>query len=278
MIYKIWHQTNYTYPDTVQLMPHILRLTPRTDSSQSLISSHILVEPSLDRIYDSLDLNNNWAKHCFFADPVSHLKITAQSIVETKESNPFEFYVEPDCAYLPRLEVQGVQNNLFTQPSIEKPKILDLISRELHRKFDGYTLAVLVELCRTLSNCIAYKERVEGPPRSAFDTWNLKVASCRDFAVLFRDCVQILGLPARFVSGYAEGPVIHSNSMHAWTEVFIPGAGWKGFDCTSGLMTDHRYVAVASAYEPQDVSPVVGFFKGNTASVKPEVRVTITAS
>ena len=105
-----------------------------------------------------------------------------------------------------------------------------------------------------------------------------KCGACRDVSVLFNDACRSLGLPARFVSGYFEGdPDNPENDLHAWSEVYLPGAGWRGFDPTHGLAVAARHVALIAGIEPDQAAPLTGSFRGTEATSEIEFDVKIRA-
>jgi transglutaminase-like putative cysteine protease len=126
------------------------------------------------------------------------------------------------------------------------------------------TYGLLARLCTAISQSLTYQIREQPGVQSAAQTLARGIGSCRDFANLFMEAARFLGLAARFVSGYLNAPYAdgRSGSTHAWAEVYLPGAGWKGFDPTSGEIAGSRHIAVAVARLPDMVSPVTGAFLG----------------
>ena len=126
------------------------------------------------------------------------------------------------------------------------------------------TYALLARLCAGINQSLTYQIREQPGVQSAVETLTRGIGSCRDFANLFMEAARFLGLAARFVSGYLNAPFEdgRSGSTHAWAEVYLPGAGWKGFDPTSGEIAGSRHIAVAVARLPEVVSPVTGAFVG----------------
>jgi transglutaminase-like putative cysteine protease len=133
---------------------------------------------------------------------------------------------------------------------------------DLQRPMETFTL--LDQLNRAIAGRFAYRMREEPGVQSPAQTLEFGSGSCRDFAALFMESCRHLGLASRFVSGYlhAEANDAGEGSTHAWAEVYLPGAGWKGFDPTSGLVTGNRHIAVAVARHPEAVPPVAGSYLG----------------
>jgi transglutaminase-like putative cysteine protease len=131
------------------------------------------------------------------------------------------------------------------------------------------TYELLARLCVGINQSLSYEQREQPGVQTAAETLARGIGSCRDFANLFMEATQVLGLAARFVSGYLYAPYEdgRSGSTHAWAEVYIPGAGWKGFDPTCGEVAGARHIAVAVAHRPDVVSPVTGAYFGPTGTV-----------
>jgi transglutaminase-like putative cysteine protease len=121
-----------------------------------------------------------------------------------------------------------------------------------------------LNLCIGINQSLTYKIREEPGVQSASETLQKGTGSCRDFANLFMEAARLLGLASRFVSGYLHAPASSQNygATHAWAEVYLPGAGWKGFDPTIGEVVGSKHIAVAVARLPESVSPVTGAFFG----------------
>jgi transglutaminase-like putative cysteine protease len=130
------------------------------------------------------------------------------------------------------------------------------------------TYALLQRLCAHLQQTLVYQLREEPGVQSVADTLSRGSGSCRDSAFLFMEAARRLGLAARFVSGYlhAEPSAFNYGSTHAWAEVFLPGAGWKGFDPTIGQVVGTDHTAVAVARLPESVPPVAGSYLGPPAT------------
>jgi transglutaminase-like putative cysteine protease len=136
------------------------------------------------------------------------------------------------------------------------------------------TLSFLLRLNRWLNEKIAYEIRPEGAPLAPAETLRLGRGACRDLAVLFCAAARAVGMPARFVSGYHEGdPDLRTKELHAWTEVFLPGTGWRGFDPSTGLACGDRHIVLACSPDPAGAAPLSGRFGSATAdsTLKAEV-------
>jgi transglutaminase-like putative cysteine protease len=139
------------------------------------------------------------------------------------------------------------------------------------------TYTLLQDLTRYINQTFSYQVREEPGVQSPAQTLASGTGSCRDFAMLFMAAARSLGLAARFVSGYLHDPLSNGpGSTHAWAEVYLPGAGWKGFDPTGGIMVGSDHIPVAVARLPESVPPVAGSFRG-AASATLDVGVWVSA-
>jgi transglutaminase-like putative cysteine protease len=141
------------------------------------------------------------------------------------------------------------------------------------------TYVLLDQMCQNIMSYFAYTVREEPGVQSPAQTLSYAQGSCRDFAALFIEGCRNLGLASRFVSGYAHAPHSEqwSTTTHAWAEVYLPGAGWKGFDPTAGEVTGSRHIPVAVARHPETVPPVAGSFVGQAGLPELIVDVRVVA-
>lgn len=268
MLYQIVHTTTYTYDRRVSLQPHILRLRPRCDGCQTLHAFSLDVIPTPGGTYQVIDLEGNTVIRVWFPEPTDHLCLKVTSRVETHRTNPFNFLLEPWATNLPIDYPASLLSNL--QPYFQRyglPATVDAVvvqlSQEVHQTVAGNTIAFLSELNRRIHESCQYAVRDTGEPLPAALTWNSKLGSCRDLSVLFIEACRALGLAARFVSGYQEGDLDQEKrDLHAWAEVYLPGAGWRGYDPTSGLAVADRHVPLVASVLPRHAAPVSGFHSG----------------
>ncbi|OUC15564.1 MAG: transglutaminase [Alkalinema sp. CACIAM 70d] len=266
MHYRISHTTVYQYSKPVTLQPHLLRLRPRSDGWQTLLDFHLSVSPEPKAISSITDLDGNGLIKLWF-DPsqsAEQLTITTQSHVATHQSNPFVYLLEPWAIELPFDYPKSLWSQL--QPYLgraEGQASLDPVAVELAQEIDeasnGNVAQFLNELNQRIYTECQYTLRETGHPFAAGVTWREKKGSCRDFAVLFMEVCRSVGLAARFVSGYQEGdPDSNDRHLHAWAEVYLPGAGWRGYDPTHGLVISDRHIALVASAIPTYTSPVSG--------------------
>ncbi|MGG6296692.1 transglutaminase family protein [Leptolyngbya sp. AN02str] len=269
MKYSITHTTTYQYTRPVTLAPHIVRLRPRCDVTQTLHRFDLKVTPEPTRITDWVDLDGNNLLHLYFDDePLDHFSVTVQSEVETWRTNPFNFLLDPTANHLPfnysstlqaRLQpyLGGGAGNL---PTLD-PVAIEL-GHELLYKTAGNPITFLWELSQRIHRTCQYTIRETGDPLPPSITWKNQSGSCRDFAILFAEVCRAVGLAARFVSGYQEGdPDWEDRHLHAWVEVYLPGAGWRGYDPTQALAVGDRHIALVAAPSSRETAPMTGHLK-----------------
>lgn len=264
MRYHIRHQTTYTYDRPVILQPHIVRLRPRCDGWQHLHHFSLFVRPEPVGISHFVDLDGNALIKLAFQQETERLEIAVTSEVETYQTNPFNFLLEPGALELPIDYPSSVWTQLqpYLQPygTTFDPAVVQLV-QDIEREVEGKSDLFLTALNQYLYQTCQQIFREKGDPWFPGVTWREKQGSCRDIAILFVEACRIMGLGARFVSGYQEGDRDQEQrDLHAWAEVYLPGAGWRGFDPTQGLAASDRNVAVAASAFPRYAAPVSGGF------------------
>ena len=268
MRYHIVHETIYNYNQSVLLEPHILRLRSRSNSHQLLQSFALEIYPEPTGSCHNLDLEGNDIVKIWYREPTDRLKITAKSLVETYCTNPFNYLLEPWATTLPIDYPASLLSQLhpYLYPSGTTTPIDPIVyqlAREICHKVEGNTVSFLSELNQRIYESCQQEIRETGAPLLPGITWNQKIGSCRDFAVLFMEACRVVGLAARFVSGYQEGDKdTRERHLHAWVEVYLPGAGWRGFDPTQGLAVADRNISLAASAIPNNAAPVSGGFRG----------------
>lgn len=262
MRYKICHTTTYTYNQPVILKPHIIRLRPRCDGTQKLHSFRLDVEPKPERTDEIIELDGNAIAKLDFDTSTEKLTIKATSIVETFRTDSDHIQIEPWASQLPPEYPSFWASHLQAYQQFYDHISGDTIkqfAQDIAEKANGDTVKFLNTLNHHLYTRYQPQYREKGAPWSPSKTWQLKRGSCRDLAVLFMDVCRVMGLGARFVSGYQEGNLARSQRyLHAWVEIYLPGAGWQGYDPNQGVpVTDHHIPLVASAL-PRFAAPITG--------------------
>jgi transglutaminase-like putative cysteine protease len=281
MQFTIAHTTTYRYSQPVVLEPHVLRLCPRGDATQRREILDIAVVP-IPQQSPLTDLDGNaLVKLWFVPEPSASLVITVRSHVETLGSNPFNYLLEP---WAQRLEIDYPASLLSQlQPYLCPPcggfdAGVMIMAQAISRSVDGNVSQFLTALNQRIHDACTYVIRDTGDPFPAGYTWLHRSGSCRDLTVLFMDACRSVGLAARFVSGYQclpDVPPDHVFQLHAWAEVYLPGAGWRGFDPTqaAGAVGD-RYISLVASAHSRYTAPVLGKYTGN-AQAQMDYKLTI---
>lgn len=268
MHYEIRHRTLYTFGTPVFLEPHLLRFHPRSDPAQSVQSFALTIDPPPSGISHGIDLGGNVFTMAWFEAMTAHLHIDVHSTVHTTRDNPFDYILLPAGLQPLPWDIQdpAAEHFLRRHPQQDSDPVARLAQDILAR--DPSAVPFLTALNDELHRRTAVVVRDEGHPNDAAVTLATAEGSCRDLAVLFVDACRSVGLPARFVSGYQEGdPEQDERYLHAWAEAWLPGAGWRGYDPTLGLVVADRHIPVSAAAAPVDASPIVGNFRGSPPSV-----------
>lgn len=265
--YKILHRTFYNFSAAVQLNPHTLLLRPREGHELRIESSRLDITPAATlRWYR--DVEDNSVAIASFDAPTRQLLIESEVVVQQYDRSPLDFLVADYAIHYP-----------FTYATEDKPLLtpyMGLATGQSKDKLDQWlatlyrhderleTYTLLRRISAHIHSSLAYQRREEPGVQSGDQTLSCGSGSCRDFAHLFVEAARRLGLAARFVSGYLHGPLSTADfgATHAWAEVYLPGAGWKGFDPTLDEMAGTSHIAVAVARAPDSVPPIAGSFFG----------------
>ncbi|MFB2922824.1 transglutaminase family protein [Aerosakkonema funiforme] len=267
MRYQIVHTITYTYDRSVLLNPHVLRLRSRCDGTQKLHSFFLQIDPEPIGISHITDLDGNAILQTWFGGSTDYLKIEVRSEVETYRTNPFVYLLEPWALSLPIDYPASMLSQLqpYLQPQYQinaDPAVIQL-AQEIAFAADYQIGTFLMQLNQQIYENCQYLRRETGEPFPGGVTWKEKSGSCRDLAVLFMEACRAVGLAARFVSGYQEGdPDQKERDLHAWAEVYLPGAGWRGYDPSQGLAVADRNIALAASALPAYAAPITGGWQG----------------
>src|ERR1700722_922295 len=262
---SIKHQLKFNYTKPVFLEPTLARLRPRDDASQRLELFELERDPSPVGRSEQLDLLGNAGTLFWFSDRFTTLTLKVHSQVETLLTNPFNYLVtDPQALKLPARYQQD--NRLVLNPYLHRSqpdKAVEDLAQSLLTESDDNTLNFLYHATDYISREFQHVPRIQGEALAPVKTLRRKEGACRDLAVLFMDICRSLGLAARFVSGYKYSPdTPDQHELHAWAEVYLPGAGWRGYDPSWGLAVADHHVALAAGPAPQDAMPVNGTFRG----------------
>ena len=277
----ITHKTHYHYERPVILAPHILRLRPAPHSRTPIEAYSLRIRPETHFINWQQDPFGNYQARVVFPEKAKELSIEVDIVADMTVLNPFDFFVEEYAEQYPFNYDEQLAKELTPYREIreEGPRLmtwLEKVDRSEKRIVD-----FLVALNQQLYQDIAYSIRMEPGVQSCEETLERAIGSCRDSGWLLVQILRHLGLAARFVSGYLvqltadvpaldgpSGPVNDFTDLHAWAEVYVPGAGWIGLDPTSGLFAGEGHIPLACTPNPASAAPVTGGYFG--AAVKTE--------
>ena len=265
------HVTHYTYDRLVNLGPQIIRLRPCPHSRTRILSYSLKVGPETHFINWQQDPQGNYLARLVFPEKTKEFRIEVDLVAEMSVINPFDFFLEPHAEHIPfayedwqRHELTPYLYKLPATPLFKK--YVDSISLEKTPSVD-----FLVALNARVQADIGYTIRLEPGVQTPEESLTKRTGSCRDSAWLLVQILRHLGLAARFVSGYLiqltadvksldgpSGPEADFTDLHAWCEVYLPGAGWVGLDPTSGLFAGEGHIPLACTPEPASAAPVTG--------------------
>ncbi len=265
------HKTEYRYDRPVTLLPQSIRLRPAPHCRTPILSYALKVQPCKHFLNWQQDPYSNWLARLVFAEPTREFVVEVDLIAEMVAINPFDFFIEEYAAKYPFCYEAGLAVELHPYLEIkESGRRLMALVRDLRRdniEMNDY----LVEMNRRLHQEVRYVIRMEPGVQSCEETLTKKSGSCRDSAWLMVQLLRHHGLAARFVSGYLiqltadertldgpSGPERDFTDLHAWAEVFLPGAGWIGLDATSGLLAGEGHIPLACTADPQNAAPISG--------------------
>ena len=280
------HVTHYRYERAVELGPQIVRLRPAAHSRTRVLSYSLKVLPENHFINWQQDPQGNYLARLVFPEKTNELRIEVDLVAEMAVFNPFDFFLEPYAEKIPFTYAREEHHEL--QPYLEKLPLTPRFQEYLNSidRTPIPAIDFLVGLNQRLASDIGYLIRMEPGIQTPEFTLENASGSCRDSAWLLVQLLRHLGLAARFVSGYLiqlkadvkalDGPSgtdVDFTDLHAWCEVYLPGAGWVGLDATSGLFAGEGHIPLACSPEPSSAAPISGMVEPCNTEFSHEMSV-----
>ncbi len=281
------HVTHYRYDRPVQLGPQVVRLRPAPHCRSRIISYSLKIEPAQHFINWQQDSFANWQARLVFPDKTTEFKVTVDLVAVMAVYNPFDFFLEPAAEQFP-----------FDYDPLLKEELAPYLARAPQGDlFNHYvagidrspqrTIDFLVGLNQRLQHDIGYLIRLEPGVQTPEQTLHKASGSCRDSGWLLVQLLRHCGLAARFVSGYLiqlkadqksldgpSGTEVDFTDLHAWAEVYLPGAGWVGLDPTSGLLAGEGHIPLACTPQPSGAAPIEGLVDDARVEFRHDMAVT----
>jgi uncharacterized protein (DUF2126 family)/transglutaminase-like putative cysteine protease len=269
------HKTSYRYDRPVILFPHEVRLRPAPHARTPVLAYSLTVQPTHHLVNWQQDPYGNYIARFVFPSMADTLEFTVDLIADMTVINPFDFFIEGYAEKFPFSYPALLKSELAPYLNVEQADpILDAwiaAAREAILPTNLPTVQFLIAINQRLQADIAYLGRMEAGVQAPAQTLALRQGSCRDSAWLLVQILREMGLAARFVSGYLiqleadqqaldgpSGSAADFTDLHAWAEVFIPGAGWIGLDATSGMLAAEGHIPLACTATPTSAAPVTG--------------------
>ena len=281
------HKTVYVYDRAVTLGPQLVRLRPAPHSRTPVTGYSLKVQPADHFINWQQDPHGNFLARLVFNQPTQQFSVEVDLIADMMVINPFDFFLEPYAERCPFQYEEPLRHELLPYLSTAEPgprlrEYLATVDRAPKQAVN-----FLVDLNARLQQSIHYVIRMEPGVQSSERTLSLLSGSCRDTSWLLVEILRSLGLAARFVSGYLiqlkpdmksldgpSGAAEDFTDLHAWCEVFLPGAGWVGLDPTSGLFAGEGHIPLAATPHPESAAPISGLVSPSQVEFQHEMRVT----
>ncbi|MCE0482956.1 MAG: transglutaminase family protein [Methylacidiphilales bacterium] len=282
------HVTHYRYDKPISLGPQVVRLRPAAHCRTPILNYTLRITPETHFINWQQDPQGNFQARLVFPQKTEEFKVEVELTADMATINPFDFFLEDTAKEFPFSYDAILAHELRPYLELETlgPRLRSLLHKIPRTKRN--TIDFLVDLNSLVHNEVKYIVRLEPGVQSCEETLGLKSGSCRDSAWLLVQICRQLGLAARFVSGYliqltadvkpvdggAAGPETDFTDLHAWAEIYLPGAGWVGLDATSGLLAGEGHIPLAATSDPITAAPITG--EHEQAEVKFDFHMGVT--
>jgi transglutaminase-like putative cysteine protease len=264
---RVIHSFTYSYSAPVLLGAHRLCLKPRGHGFQRLIDFNLEISPQPGRLYPLVAASGDEILRARFNGDTDHFHVRSTSLVETEAAPLLRACLEENEPHLPypvghlNGDLMGALEGWLPNGQHD-PAAVD-VAQEALMGSNQRALMFLQQLVQIIQDRVKYTQRHVGPAWPAGRTLKERVGSCRDLAMLMVEACRCVGLPARFVSGYhLVEPRPERYDLHAWAEVYLPGAGWRGFDPSATGIVDERYITLATSSKPELTAAITGTFSG----------------
>ena len=283
----VYHLTHYRYDRPVILQPQVIRLRPAPHSKTKVLSHSLKVLPDKHFVNVQQDPYGNYLSRFVFPEPVTELKIEVDLVADMTVYNPFDFFVEEEAENWPFAYPEALRDDLsiYLKPEPAGPRLTQFLA-SIPRDLTN-TVTFVTGLNSRVQREVGYIVRLESGVYGPDETLEKRQGSCRDSSWLLVQIMRHLGIAARFVSGYLiqlkpdlvslDGPpgTDHDfTDLHAWCEVYLPGAGWIGLDPTSGLLTGESHVPLAATPHYRNAAPITGYASFANVDFAFDMKVT----
>jgi uncharacterized protein (DUF2126 family)/transglutaminase-like putative cysteine protease len=281
------HVTRYKYDRPVNLGPQVVRLRPAPHCRTPVLSYSLRIEPAEHFINWQQDPFANYLARLVFPEKATEFTVTVDLVAEMAVYNPFDFFLEPQAQTFPFAYDEAQQIELA--PYLQVEPLTPLLAAYLQDipRTERATIDFIVDLNQRVQNSVSYLIRMEPGVQTPEETLHKASGSCRDSGWLLVQIARHLGLAARFVSGYLiqltpdekaldgpSGTTVDFTDLHAWCEVYLPGAGWIGLDPTSGLLAGEGHIPLAATPTPGSAAPISGGVDKSEVEFDHEMSVT----